>query len=376
MGGPGAMQTSGTTVLLQGSVHEVKVTAPSTVTACPVIMPPTPTPTTTGKHKKLPTSSDARSILNYEETVPPVGGGAAEKLGATLTMQDQDYEWTGEPGSVEFDLEGALRGSIEVGQRTREGNISPVATYGTGSDGSPSKPKDERRDDEVTHHVRTRSPSITREQMSQPIAPGQLQQLQPNSLAQGGLRGQQPGSTPTVDTHQQGQVPTTSGDLSRVTNARLAAFQVPVEMQGRLNSAERGGPTSTRASSPRATGSAGECFGLGVLSFPSDANPSQPFAGSLPGMQVILAPMHDGLNEEMQIGELNLLIKFLSALGAMPKIEKGDSPGRGERLQLWRVAMETQLKTTCPTVVQWWRWCNDLADEHYRDWIKAPLLKR
>ena len=175
MGGPGAMQTSGTTALLQGTVHGVKATAPSTLTACPVIMPPTPTPTTTGKHKKLPTSSDARSTLNYEETVPPVGGGAAEKLGATSAMQDQDYEWTGEPGSAEWDLEGALGGSIEVGQRAGEGNISHVATFGTGSDGSPSTPKDERRDNGVMHHVRTRSPSITGEQMSQPMVPGQLQ---------------------------------------------------------------------------------------------------------------------------------------------------------------------------------------------------------
>ena len=38
--------------------------------------------------------------------------------------------------------------------------------------------------------------------------------------------------------------------------------------------------------------------------------------------------------------------------------------------------MEAQLRTTRPSVVQWWRWCNDLVDEHYRDWIKTPLLER
>ena len=42
-----------------------------------------------------------------------------ERLEKTSAMweQDQDHEWTGEQGSAEFDLEGALGGIIEAGQQ-------------------------------------------------------------------------------------------------------------------------------------------------------------------------------------------------------------------------------------------------------------------
>ena len=62
-----------------------------------------------------------------------------EKLEVTSAMweQDQDYEWTGEPGSAEWDLEGALGGIIEDGQQTVGGNVSSVAMFGIGSDGNP-----------------------------------------------------------------------------------------------------------------------------------------------------------------------------------------------------------------------------------------------
>ena len=38
--------------------------------------------------------------------------------------------------------------------------------------------------------------------------------------------------------------------------------------------------------------------------------------------------------------------------------------------------MEAQLQTTRPVVVTWWRWCNDIASNHYRQWIKTPLMMR
>ena len=59
--------------------------------------------------------------------------------------------------------------------------------------------------------------------------------------------------------------------------------------------------------------------------------------------------------EELTINEINLLVKFLNAMGDLPRIEIGDAHGRGERLKMWQVAMETQLKTTRRVVLEWWK---------------------
>ena len=87
-----------------------------------------------------------------------------------------------------------------------------------------------------------------------------------------------------------------------------------------------------KGGTPRATESAGQPFGsLGLsaspgggrsVEFPGEwsfnnngSNVGYPTAAP-PGM-----PMYNVLDEEMPVGELNLLIRFLSALGEMPKIE-------------------------------------------------------
>jgi hypothetical protein len=64
--------------------------------------------------------------------------------------------------------------------------------------------------------------------MSRPIAPGQLQQLQQDRLAQAGLRVQQRGDQPSAGTHQQWQVPQTVQDLTSVTDAQLVTYYVPI----------------------------------------------------------------------------------------------------------------------------------------------------
>ena len=88
------------------------------------------------------------------------------------------------------------------------------------------------------------------------------------------------------------------------------------------------------------------------------------------------APPGLALDQEIPISELNLLIKFLSAMGELPRIELGDAQGRGERLALWKVAMETQLKQTRRVVMEWWERVYGLADAHYKHWLTLSALDR
>ena len=46
------------------------------------------------------------------------------------------------------------------------------------------------------------------------------------------------------------------------------------------------------------------------------------------------------MREELPVAELSVLLKFLQTLGDLPKIELGDPASRGERLVVWRTAVE------------------------------------
>ena len=104
----------------------------------------------------------------------------------------------------------------------------------------------------------------------------------------------------------------------------------------------------------------------GVVSPPLMGGDGARDRGSPPGLD---------LEQDLPVSELNLLIKFFNSLGDLPRIEVGEPHGRGERLTLWRVAVETQLKTTRRVVVDWWRWCNEVADRHYQRWLRTPVLQ-
>ena len=52
------------------------------------------------------------------------------------------------------------------------------------------------------------------------------------------------------------------------------------------------------------------------------------------------------MREEIPVAELNVLLKFLQTLGDLPKIDLGEPASRGERLAVWRTAVEAQLRTT------------------------------
>ena len=82
------------------------------------------------------------------------------------------------------------------------------------------------------------------------------------------------------------------------------------------------------------------------------------------------------LREELPVAELNVLLKFLQTLGDLPKIELGDPASRGERLVVWRTAVEAQLRTTRKVVMDWWKWSYAGAEIYFNHWLKLPLLQR
>ena len=108
--------------------------------------------------------------------------------------------------------------------------------------------------------------------------------------------------------------------------------------------------------------------------FPGVVSPTLQMLGD--GAHGVGSPPGLELEEELSMSELNLLVKFLNSMGDLPRIDIGDAHDRGERLTLWRVAMETQLKTTRRVVVDWWRWCNGQADKCYQLWLRTPILER
>ena len=84
----------------------------------------------------------------------------------------------------------------------------------------------------------------------------------------------------------------------------------------------------------------------------------------------------ESLQRELPTAELNVLLKFLQTLGDLPKIEIGDGSTRGERLAVWKTAVEAQLRTTRRVVMEWWQWTYAGAERYYNHWLKLPLLQR
>ena len=82
------------------------------------------------------------------------------------------------------------------------------------------------------------------------------------------------------------------------------------------------------------------------------------------------------MREEIPVAELNVLLKFLQTLGDLPKIDLGEPASRGERLAVWRTAVEAQLRTTRKVVMEWWQWSYAGAEIYYNHWLKLPLLQR
>ena len=75
------------------------------------------------------------------------------------------------------------------------------------------------------------------------------------------------------------------------------------------------------------------------------------------------------MREEMPVAELNVLLKFLQTLGDLPKIDLGEPASRGERLAVWRTAVEAQLRTTRKVVMEWWQWSYAGAEIYYNHWL-------
>ena len=82
------------------------------------------------------------------------------------------------------------------------------------------------------------------------------------------------------------------------------------------------------------------------------------------------------LQEELPAGEVSLLIKFLQSMGDLPTYSLGDPSTRGERLLLWKVGVETVLRTTRRVVIEWWDAAYNKAEVSYKKWLQSPVLER
>ena len=157
-------------------------------------------------------------------------------------------------------------------------------------------------------------------------------------------------------------------------NQRLGGGPVPPPGSATGAPAWTGDLSSAMPARPSRAHDQGEMHFSSAPAFPGVASPTSvgpsltTSRGPPPGL--------DQLDEDLSTAELNLLIKFLNSMGDLPKVEIGDVNARGERLMLWRVAMEEQLKTTRRVVVDWWHWCNKLANQLYQQWLKTPVLQR
>ena len=63
-------------------------------------------------------------------------------------------------------------------------------------------------------------------------------------------------------------------------------------------------------------------------------------------------------------------------MGDIPTYTLGDHSSRGERLLLWKVGVETLLRTTRRVVMEWWEWSYHTAEVSYKKWLKLPVLQR
>ena len=148
--------------------------------------------------------------------------------------------------------------------------------------------------------------------------------------------------------------------LKREMNQQLVRYHVPAQMQ--VTAPQARVHEDLRFRGPGGSEAGG--VSRGVNSEMSDHEPTAP-EKSGPSMR-----------EEISVAELNVLLKFLQTLGDLPKIDLGEPASRGERLAVWRTAVEAQLRTTRRVVMEWWQWSYAGAEIYYNHWLKLPLLKR
>ena len=126
--------------------------------------------------------------------------------------------------------------------------------------------------------------------------------------------------------------------LQREMNQQLVRYHVPVQMQAPAPQARI--HEDLRLRGPGGVQAAG--VGRGVL-----AEISGPTALAMSGPT---------MRKELPVAELTVLLKFLQTLGDLPKVDLGEPATRGERLAVWKTAVEAQLRTTRKVVMEWWQW--------------------
>ena len=367
----------------------------------------------------------AMRVDGMERTMTEVQVRSADTAGCTQQilsrlehLEEQMAEWNqasyagGEAGQAEFDLEEALGGILE-GDRQVEGpgfqwDRRSVPTFGMDSDGSsrdnsstPSLGKGEVVEENMQptghgtmwQHGGFRTPPFRTDT-------GELSTTPFASLSGAGTEAawRVPARQQDMQQQQQQQHQPVAPVYLTYGDDRIAAYHVPPGMRRQSNipqdrptiSANGVGPMGTQspASPPtfpslRTHRSVPQTEFPGYLGEAPDPARSLLTSGSrqasLPGLGSLAAvgqPQQDEEDVDLGHQELNILMKFLTSMPELPKIEVGDVGTRGEKLQLWLVNMKTQLKATRPCVVSWWEWSNDKADELYQHWLKAHPTER
>ena len=71
-----------------------------------------------------------------------------------------------------------------------------------------------------------------------------------------------------------------------------------------------------------------------------------------------------------------MLMKSMNAAGDLPAANLAGAEGRGERLALWRVAVEEVQQRDRPIGNDWWDLVWRVADQHYKAWLILGPLER
>ena len=71
-----------------------------------------------------------------------------------------------------------------------------------------------------------------------------------------------------------------------------------------------------------------------------------------------------------------MVLKFLTSIPELPKLDLGAPDTRQHRLEEWRHAVVMLLQPTIPMVMEWWTWTWSSADSCYLQWLRLPALEK
>ena len=84
----------------------------------------------------------------------------------------------------------------------------------------------------------------------------------------------------------------------------------------------------------------------------------------------------DASGPEPTMTELNLVLKTMSMIGEISKLELGDPTTRARRLEQWLRQVTQSLEPAGPVITSWWQWARNSADAAHRAFLATALDQR